>query len=45
MGDKPCTCGHAPEDHGHDPKHPSSTACTECDCVAYEADEDEEEVK
>ena len=34
----PCTCGHAPEEHGHDPKYPGSTSCTECDCIAYEAD-------
>jgi len=38
-GTDPCTCGHAPEEHGHDAKYPSSTACTECDdCIAYEAD-------
>lgn len=40
-GTDPCVCGHAPEEHGHDLRHPSSTACTECpcgDCIAYEAD-------
>lgn len=37
----PCTCGHAPEDHGRDPAYPGSTACRECasdGCVSYEAD-------
>lgn len=34
----PCTCGHAPEEHGRDPEYPGSTSCTECDCIAYEAD-------
>lgn len=29
--DKACTCGHSIEDHGHDPKYPGSTACTEED--------------
>jgi hypothetical protein len=39
-GTAPCACGHSPEEHGHDPEHPSSTSCTdeECDCVAYEAE-------
>ncbi len=37
-GTDPCTCGHTPEEHGHDPDHASSTGCTECDCIAYEAD-------
>jgi hypothetical protein len=37
-GTDPCVCGHAPEEHGHDPDHPSSTHCTECDCIAYESD-------
>lgn len=40
--DHPCNCGHAKEEHGHDPKHPGSTACVECDCIAYEADEGED---
>lgn len=34
-----CQCGHAVEEHGHDPDYPGSTACSECpegDCVAYE---------
>ncbi len=22
-----CTCGHAEDDHGHDPKYPASSAC------------------
>jgi len=22
-----CDCGHVEDDHGHDPKHPGSTAC------------------
>lgn len=43
-GTDPCVCGHAPEEHGHDPAHPSSTACRAdlgaegCDCAAYEAE-------
>lgn len=39
----PCVCGHAVEEHGDDPKYPGSTACQECDCIAYEADEEFEE--
>lgn len=41
----PCYCGHAPEEHGGDPKLPGSTKCQipDCDCIAYEADEDAEE--
>ena len=39
MSDAPCcTCGHTVEEHGHNPKYPASTACTECDCIGYEAD-------
>jgi len=37
---RPCTCGHAIEEHGHDPDYPGSTACIHCECIAYEADED-----
>ena len=44
-GTDPCTCGHAPEDHGREPAFPSSTECRECEdgdggpgCIAYEAD-------
>jgi hypothetical protein len=40
-----CVCGHSPEEHGNDAKHPGSTACDHenaehggCDCAAYEAD-------
>lgn len=48
-----CVCGHALDQHGGDPKYPGSTACTgevlssdgntdePCDCIAYEADEDD----
>lgn len=38
-----CTCGHAEEEHGHDPKYPGSTACQveECDCIAFEGAEEE----
>lgn len=38
----PCACGHAPEEHGNDPDFPGSTACTvdECECIAYEADDE-----
>ena len=39
-GVNPCTCGHAPEEHGHDSKYPGSTSCTECACISYEADPD-----
>ena len=42
-----CTCGHAPEEHGHEvrPKYPGSTACNvpSCDCIAYQAREEDEE--
>ncbi len=38
-----CTCGHAPEEHGHDPKFPGSTACTieGCGCIVFEADDED----
>lgn len=39
----PCTCGHSVEEHGHDSEHPGSTACTECDCIAFEADSDDDD--
>lgn len=34
-----CTCGHVRDEHGGDPKHPSSTKCNieGCDCLAFEA--------
>lgn len=38
-----CVCGHAEEEHGDDPDYPGSTACTECDCIAYEEEDSEEE--
>ena len=41
MRSNTCMCGHSKEEHGHDPRHPASTSCTECTCIAYEADEDE----
>ena len=44
-GTDPCTCGHAPEEHGREPAYPGSTACRECpegNCIAYEADLEEE---
>lgn len=43
--DKSCVCGHAIEEHGHDPKYPGSTACQidECDCIAYEEGDDGDE--
>lgn len=36
-----CVCGHAPEEHGHVPGYPGSTACTVegCGCIAYERDQ------
>lgn len=37
----PCHCGHVADEHGHDPDHPGSTACTieGCDCIAFEMDD------
>jgi len=37
-GTEACVCGCAIEAHGGDPKYPGSTSCTECSCIAYEAD-------
>ena len=37
-GTETCTCGCAIEAHGGDPEYPGSTSCTECACIAYEAD-------
>lgn len=37
-GTEACVCGCAIEAHGNDPDYPGSTSCTECDCIAYEAD-------
>ena len=37
-GTEACVCGCAIEAHGGDPKYPGSTSCTECTCLAYEAD-------
>lgn len=37
-GTESCVCGDAIEAHGGDPEYPGSTSCTECDCIAYEAD-------
>ena len=37
-GTEACTCGCAIEAHGGDPEYPGSTSCTECGCIAYEAD-------
>lgn len=42
MMDKPCVCGHSKEEHGGDPKFPGYTGCSECDCIAYEADDYED---
>ena len=42
MGYWPCACGHAIEEHGHDPCYPGNTGCTICECLAYEADESAE---
>ena len=36
-GTEPCVCGHTIEEHGNDSDFHGSTACTECDCIAYEA--------
>jgi hypothetical protein len=42
-----CTCGHAPEEHGDDPKYAGSTACAAdgCGCISYEADGNDEEYR
>ena len=45
MIDRPCTCGHSVEEHGHDPELPGSTACTECDCIAYDPEHESDEQK
>jgi hypothetical protein len=39
-----CVCGHTLDEHRHDPKFPGSTSCAEddCDCIAFEAAEDDE---
>jgi hypothetical protein len=42
-GTEACMCGCAIEAHGGDPAYPGSTSCTECDCIAYEADLNAEE--
>lgn len=38
-------CGHAEEEHGHDPKYPGSTACQVegCSCIAWEPENEDEE--
>lgn len=36
---RPCVCGHAREEHGRDPAYPASTACCECDCIAFEMED------
>ena len=40
-----CECGHVLDEHGHDPEHPASTACTieGCDCIAFEEAEGDDE--
>jgi hypothetical protein len=40
-----CVCGHAEEEHGHDPKYPGSTSCQEddCECAAYEYDSSDDD--
>lgn len=37
-----CMCGDSRDDHGHDPKHPGSTACCcdGCPCFVFEPAED-----
>lgn len=44
MGEK-CMCGHSKDEHGGDPDFPGHTGCNdpECDCIAYEADEDSDD--
>lgn len=42
MTDASCTCGHAIEEHGRDPEYPASTACSRCDCIAYDAQPDDD---
>lgn len=38
-----CLCGHSIEEHGKDSFHRGSTACTECICIAFEADDNKQE--
>lgn len=38
-----CTCGHSIEEHGYDQAHLGSTACTECMCCAFEAEDETDE--
>lgn len=44
-----CTCGHAKEEHGNNPRYPASTECfitadtddeEDCDCIAFEEADD-----
>lgn len=39
-----CACGHVQDEHevrGSNPEYPGSTACTVCDCCAFEEDHGE----
>ena len=38
-----CVCGHAEEEHGHDPEYPGSDACQAegCDCLGFEETDEE----
>ena len=37
-----CVCGDVRDEHGHDTRHPGSTACCcgGCPCIAFELDRD-----
>lgn len=43
-GTEACMCGHSVEEHAPTKKYPGSSACQAegCDCIAYEANEDED---
>jgi hypothetical protein len=39
-----CICGHTIEEHGDKPGYPGSMACKVCDCIAYEASEEDDDL-
>lgn len=45
MASTTCTCGDVLDEHGGDPEYPGATSCNvkDCECVAFEADEDAED--
>lgn len=44
-GHETCYCGHVFDEHGGDPKHPQSLACTieGCHCIHFEHNPDADE--